>query len=74
MNNRTPCLTPKSGVLLDYLCVLCVHIHVNVGIQVEVRCNPSLNTKCSCGEGGREGERQGGREDADARSQCKTGR
>ena len=26
-------------------------------VKVEVRCNLSLNTKCSCGEGGREGER-----------------
>ena len=41
---------------------------------MEVRCNPSLNTKCSCGEAGREGERQGGREDADNRSQGQTGR
>ena len=41
---------------------------------MEVRCNPSLITKCSCGEAGWEGERQGGREDADNRSQGQTGR
>ena len=41
---------------------------------VEIRCNLSLNTKCSCGEGGREREKQEGREDADDRSLGQTGR
>ena len=41
---------------------------------MEVRCNLSLNTKCFCGKGGREGERWGGREDVDDRSQGQIGR
>ena len=35
-------------------------------VKVEVRCNLSLNTKCSC--------REGGREDADIWHQCQIGR
>ena len=34
MNNKTPCLTPKPGVLLDYLCVGAVHARSHVCVCV----------------------------------------